>query len=64
MMTTQSHHPERKFSMLDLYRAAFSQAFNVAIQEAGLDALKRTSLFGSNDEKRPSKNNIPLAEAA
>jgi len=50
--------------MLDLYRAAFSQAFNIAIQEAGLAALKRTSLFGSNDEKHLSKEHLPLAKAA
>lgn len=36
-------------SMLNTFRGIFDRAIDRAINEAGVDALKRTSLFGSND---------------
>ncbi|MGC5747350.1 hypothetical protein J4P41_01735 [Gluconobacter sp. NFX36] len=50
--------------MLDLYRLAFSRAFTIALQEMGTDALKRTSLFGSNDKQVTIRNEEHVAKAA
>lgn len=36
-------------TIYDQLYAAFSAAFEDAIRSQGIDALKRTSLFGSND---------------
>ncbi|MFE8872802.1 hypothetical protein ACE4RV_06475 [Acetobacter persici] len=35
--------------MLNSFRSIFDRAIDRAINEKGIDALKRTSLFGSND---------------
>ncbi|WP_339077707.1 hypothetical protein QQM41_03450 [Acetobacter sp. AC2005] len=35
--------------MLNRFREIFERAIDRAINEKGVDALKRTSLFGSND---------------
>lgn len=46
--------------MLNVYEAAFNRAFSKAIQSLGVDALKRTSMFGSTHKK---KEEFSLADA-
>lgn len=48
--------------MLNSFRSIFDRAIDRAINEKGVDALKRTSLFGSNDPAAVKKED--LAQAA
>lgn len=47
--------------MLKTYREIFDRAIEHALEEKGVDALKRTSMFGSNDPANAEKHQLPKA---
>lgn len=52
---------KRAHSMLNTFRGIFDRAIDRALSEKGIDALKQTSLFGSNDSAMESRKEKPKA---